>query len=140
MKEVVWLAICASLFGIVAVVWWQQVVGFKEGQQTSAETTAEIATATSKATTLTQSMEDLEKVLDPIVQRVIQQNQFFPVIVQKDPKESFTSPDITFDNKTHTMHIVLPQGRPGPDGRAGAAGKPGETPPPGPRGPKGIST
>ena len=125
------MTLCVTLFGLVFAVWWQHV----KVEAFAPKTAAQETTDTAQETILQKQLDDLAALLEPIVTRVIQQK--IRVVVDKDPKRTFTSPDISFDNTTQTMRITLPQGPEGPVGPPGRQGAPGPDAPQGPQGKQG---
>lgn len=143
MKEVVWVLLCVVMFSVVAGMWVRH-VAIVEGYGSSNETTqpgAAVSNNHSKnISSVEQVLDDLDAILIPILSQVTQQNQIIKVVVEKEPKTSYTSPDVTLDNKNADlpiMHITLPKGVDGEKGPTGKQGPAGPTGPPGPRGPPG---
>jgi hypothetical protein len=146
MKEILWIVLCASLFTLVAAAWIQRVTMVVEGNSVSNTVSQPDAAATKdhskNITSVEKGLDDLDAILIPILNQVTKQNQVIKIVVNKEPKSSYTSPDITLtldqpDDVMPTMHITLPQGVPGvtgPMGPSGPVGAPGEL---GPRGPPG---
>ena len=143
MKEIIWILLCVTMFCVVGGLWVRRVV---EGAGSSNETTqpgAAVSNNHSKnISSVEQVLDDLDAILIPILNQVTQQNQIIKVKVEKEPKTSYTSPDITLtmdhpDDMMPTMHITLPQGLDGVQGPAGPPGAVGQPGPDGPRGPPG---
>jgi len=150
LKQIIWIFLCMALFFLVGWVWFRRIVGVKEGtsniiNQPDAKTTKDHS---KNVNTIDQMLDDLDDILMPIYNQVAKQNQMIRVIVDKEPKESYTSPDITLrmedddgggdgDVMMPTMHIVLPHGIEGDVGASGDEGNPGPEGPVGPRGEKG---
>ena len=146
MKEMLWIILCVFLFSVVMGTWIQRVVVIKEGIGSSNVTTQPDA-ANSKnhsknISSVDKYLEDLEAILIPIFNQVNEQNQIIKIVVDKEPKTTFTSPDITLDSNegtlNPTMHIKLPYGRKGETGLQGKQGDPGAPGKQGPRGPRGV--
>lgn len=145
MKEKIWILLCVVMFSVVAGLWVRRAV-IVEGVGSSNEMTqpgAAVSNNHSKnISSVEQVLDDLDAILIPILNQVNQQNQMIKVKVEKEPKTSYTSPDITLtmdhpDDVMPTMHITLPQGIDGVKGPNGPRGSPGPDGPDGPRGPPG---
>ena len=144
MKQIIWILLCVAMFLFVGWAWFHRIVLVKEGtsniiNQPEAKVTKDHSKSVSE---VDQMLDDLEDILTPIYNQVTQQNQIIRVIVDKEPKESYTSPDITLgmehpDDIMPTMYITLPQGVEGDPGDPGDEGKRGPVGPVGLRGPQG---
>ena len=147
LKQIIWIFLCMVLFFLVGWVWFRRIVGVKEGtsnimNQPDAKTTKDHS---KNVNTVDQMLDDLDDILMPIYNQVAKQNQMIRVIVDKEPKESYTSPDITLEmddpeDIMPTMHITLPQGIDGEPGKPGDKGETGPEGPKGLRGPQGNSS
>ena len=154
MKRSVWLLLCIFMFASVSAVWVnqvQQLLSLSSKQEgliaassnSLTQPDAEASNNNSKHVGSIESiLEDLEKILTPIYKQVSQQNQILRVVVDKEPKAGFTSPDMNFqvDNPADimpTLHITLCKGVEGPVGVVGKTGPTGPEGPTGPRGPPG---
>lgn len=143
LKQTIWIFLCIAMFLFVVWAWFCRVV-VKEGtsnivNQPNAKATKDHSKNVSEVENM---LNDLDDILTPIYNQVSQQNQIIRVVVDKEPKESYTSPDITLsmenpDDIMPTMHIVLPQGIEGDSGDPGRRGTKGPDGPMGPRGPQG---
>jgi hypothetical protein len=146
MKEILWIVLCASLFTLVAAAWIQRLGMVVVEGAASSNTVSQPDAAASKdhsknITSVEKVLDDLDAILIPILNQVTKQNQVIKIVVNKEPKSSYTSPDITLtmdhpDDVMPTMHITLPQGETGvtgPTGPSGPVGAPGE------QGPRGLS-
>jgi methionine-rich copper-binding protein CopC len=152
MKTNLWLLVCIFLLASVSAVWVHRVLqqlhpsqqeGLIASSNSVTQPNARASNNNSKHVGSIESiLDDLENTLNPIYRQVSQQNQILRVVVDKEPKPGFTSPDMKFqfDNPTDimpTLHITLCKGVEGPVGTVGKTGPTGPEGPTGPRGPPG---
>ena len=144
LKHALWILICILMFILVALLWIRRV---KEGLASSTNAATQSDAKDTKnhsknVGSIEEDLDALDDILTPIYNRVSISNTEIRVVTEKEPKLSYSSPDITLmlespEDLTPTMHIVLPQGKDGEDGEVGEQGEVGPTGAPGPQGPSG---
>jgi hypothetical protein len=139
-RVILWILLVVLLFSAVAGAWIQRVI-LVEGYGSSNTTTqpgASVANNHSKnISSVEKALDDLDEILNPILNQVTQDNQMIKVVVEKDPKTSYSSPDIVLGSDDNIMRITLPKGIDGEKGASGKRGPDGPVGDPGPRGPRG---
>jgi hypothetical protein len=137
------------MFAVVAAVWFHRLSGLREGAGTSSSNAATDDGAkasqnnSSNINPLDLKMDILESQLSMMKKVVSQTNQLIPIVTSKEPKATYTSPDLSFgfakanDPTSLTLYATLPRGLDGDQGPVGRVGSTGIQGPPGSRGPTG---
>jgi len=146
MREQIWIFICVGMFAVVAAVWLHRLSSLREGAGSSssnADTDDHAKSSqnnSSNVSPLELAMDSLDGQLSAMKKWATQANQLIPIVTSKEPKATYTSPDLSFgfakanDPTSLTLYITLPQGLDGDQGPPGPSGDQGATGPTGPRG------